>query len=374
MNRRPSKSRSEFDAFSEETLRPFSASSPDAHFFDVQKKRSPHRILLTILLILIALVFICNAVINHFFFINTIEIPITGLSQEFDGFRILQISDLKGKRFGTKQRQFRSRLEKLRFDAVLCTGDMVSDLGNAEPFYELLDVLHELNPAAPVYFIAGDMDPDPTSMSYAPGGSPFAPWILGARHRHATYLSSPQCIEGSQQRLWFLSLTSTTLDATQLLPLYEQRLLAARSSADENAIELAEFQLKSIQDAAAMRNSLREEDVTIVLTHVPNTNIRRISSILFPRTYPIHVLLYGHTLGGLMRLPGIGPLFVPSDTLPRFGLFPASSLVEHPKRMDRTWIIPSSGLGDKDPMYPFFFFRLFNPPSVNLLTLSTSSI
>ena len=79
-------------------------------------------------------------------------------------------------------------------------------------------------------------------------------------------------------------------------------------------------------------------------------------------------------LGEFERLPGIGPLFVPSDTLPRYGLFPASSLVEHPKRIDRTWIIPSSGLGDKDPMYPFFFFRLFNPPSVNLLTLSTSSI
>ncbi|MBQ9008313.1 MAG: hypothetical protein IJ088_03155 [Clostridia bacterium] len=150
MNRRPSKSRSEFDAFSEESIRPFFASSPDAHFFDEQKKRSPLKTLLFILLILIGIVFIANTVINHFFFVRSIEIPITGLAQEFDGFRILQISDLKGKRFGAHQSQFRNTLGRLPFDAVLITGDMVSEHGNAEPFYELLEVLHDLNPPAPV--------------------------------------------------------------------------------------------------------------------------------------------------------------------------------------------------------------------------------
>ncbi len=374
MNRRPSKSRREFDAFSEENIRPFSASLPDAHFFDSQRKRSPFHMLFIILAVLIGITFIVNTVLNHFFFIHSIEIPITGLSQDFDGFRILQISDLKGKRFGKEQSRFRSALARTGFDAVLFTGDMVSDYGNAEPFYELLTVLHELNAEAPVYFIAGDSDPDPASMSYASGGSPFAPWVLGARQRHATYLSSPQCIERNGQRLWFLSLTSATLDVTQLLPLYEKRLLTAKAGKDENEIELAEFQLKSIQDSAAMRNSLRDDDVTIVLTHVPNTEIRRISSVPFPYTYPINILFYGHTLGGLLRLPGIGPVFIPNETLPRYGLFPGTSLIEHPRKVEQTWIIPSNGLGDKDPMYPPFFFRLFNPPSINLLTLTTSSI
>ena len=51
-----------------------------------------------------------------------------------------------------------------------------------------------MNPDAPIYLIPGDRDPLPASMSYATGGSPFAPWILGAQQRGARLLNSPRLI------------------------------------------------------------------------------------------------------------------------------------------------------------------------------------
>lgn len=372
MNRRPSKSRSEYDAFSAERVRHFFASSPDSRFFEERRRHSPLFFVLVVLLFLLALTILSNLLINQFVFIRRTNVPVTGLAESLDGFSILHISDLKGARFGKDQRILRSALAKESFDVVLITGDMLSDLGNAEPFYELLDVLHELQPDVPVYFIAGDSDPEPASMAYAPGGSPFAPWVLGARQRQATLLNSPQYIEEEDQKIWFLSLTQATLDVNQLRWQYEEKLYAARASEDENAIELAEFQLQSINDTAQMRASLTEKDVTIVLTHAPNTEVLNITS--GAKSYPIHLILFGHFLGGLTRLPWIGPVFVPTETLPRYGLFPGKQFMDRPTQIGKTRFIPSRGLGSTDSNYPFFFMRLFNPPTVDLITLSTSSI
>lgn len=75
---------------------------------------------------------------------------------------------------------------------MVLTGDMVSSRGNAQPLYTLIEMLHELKPGVPIYMIPGDKDPLPASMSYAAKpGSPFAPWVLGARRRGAQLLSAP---------------------------------------------------------------------------------------------------------------------------------------------------------------------------------------
>ena len=88
----------------------------------------------------------------------------------------------------------------------------------------------------------------------------------------------------------------------------------------------------------------------------------------------VDLLLCGHYLGGLMRLPWIGAIFIPSQTLPLYGLFPGEQMYTALSREGSTWVYTSTGLGGSDPLYPAFFFRLFNPPSVTLLTLTTSSL
>ena len=107
-------------------------------------------------------------------------------------------------------------------------------------------------------------------------------------------------------------------------------------------------------------------DAIISLMHAPPTQDDLLEQI--------DLILCGHNLGGLMRLPLIGPIFMPSSSLPRYGLFPGPLFQYGLSRQGRTRICTNTGLGSSGDDYPPFFFRLFNPPTVTLITLSPSSI
>ena len=366
MNRRPTKSRSGYDSFSARDASRFTASSPDTHFFEIRKKKSLARRLLTLAALLLLVSLVANFAINLFVIVNRVEVPVTGLGEAFDGYTILHISDLKGALFGSEQQRLSFALRGAEFDAVALTGDMISARGNAEPLYALIEALRELNPSAPIYFIAGDDDPEPASMDYATGGSPFAPWVLGARQRGAILLSAPQSVERGGQRLWLTTSSQLSLDIATMQGQFELQYLAAQRDGDENEIELAKYNLQWLEQTRTARAQMKGVDAVITLTHTPPAD-QEISS-------RIDLVLCGHYLGGLTRLPGIGPLFIPSMSLPRYGLFPGAQAYCGLQRAGRTWVYASSGLGSEDSHYPPFFFRFFNPPSVTLVTLTPSSL
>lgn len=115
------------------------------------------------------------------------------MDSALEGYTLLHISDLKGASYGANQSRIRFALQKEDFDAVVLTGDMVSSRGNAQPLYTLIEMLHELKPGVPIYMIPGDKDPLPASMSYAASGSPFAPWVLGARRARRAAAQRARC-------------------------------------------------------------------------------------------------------------------------------------------------------------------------------------
>lgn len=369
MNRRPNQSRSDFDAFSARDAS-FKAVSPDKHFFE-PKVRVPLGKRLRLVLALLALLALAvNFLVNQFVFVRHVEVPVKGLSEAFDGFTILHISDLKGARFGGRQEFLSFALGNEAYDAVILSGDMTSSRGNAEPLYALLEILGERGGSTPVYFIPGDSDPAPASMSYAAGGSPFAPWVLGAKQRGATFLSSPASITRGEQTLWLTTNTHLSVDMDTLQRQYEQQYLAALDSGDENEIELATYNLQWLENTRSARKAIKEEDVLLTVSHAPLAPHELSGSL----TGRIDLVLCGHYLGGLMRFPGIGPLFVPSASLPRYGLFPGRDAYSGLTREGHTWIYTSPGLGASDALYPPFFFRLFNPPSVTLVSLTPSAM
>ena len=200
MNRRPSQSRTGYDSFSPRHAAHFTASTPTRDFFDPRKKRPlPFRLAFFISSLLLA-VLIINFAVNRFVHVETLSVPIRNLSFDFDGYTILHISDLKGASFGSNQQLLSFALGNREYDAVALTGDMLSKKGNAQPLYALIDALKAHNPSAPIYFIAGDGDPAPASSDHFTGGSPFAPWVLGAQQRGAMLLSSPQAITRGESR------------------------------------------------------------------------------------------------------------------------------------------------------------------------------
>ena len=370
MNRRPQKSRSSYDAFSPRHATHFRAAAPDTRFFDARKKRSPLRkaLLLAVAVLTASVLFSFTA--NFFVHVERISVPVTGLTEAFSDYTILHISDLKGKTFGGGQSRLTMALGDLDYDAVLLTGDMVSPLGNAQPLYDLIDALKAHRPGAPIYFIAGDADPEPASMTYAASGSPFAPWVLGAQQRGAIWLSAPQQIVRQNQTLWLCTTAQLSLDMDTMQPQYEQHYLDALASDDDNAIELAVHNLRQLEATRAARSAMTTDDVYIAMTHVPPMQ----EELLGQAASQIDLLVCGHYLGGLMRLPFVGPIFIPSQNLPLYGLFPGDGSRVGLSRTGRTAVYASPGLGSGDESYPPFFFRLFNPPTVKLITLTPSSL
>lgn len=366
MNRRPNKSRSGYDSFSVRNTAHFTAATPGNDFFDTRRKK-PLSLRFALYFFLVFLALLCiNWITNQFVHVRRVQVPVTGLSEDFDGYTLLHLSDLKGKHFSDSQSRFASALSKKEFDAVVITGDMISELGNATPFYALLDQLKAIAPQAPVYFISGDSDPPVTSESYFTGGSPFAPWVLGAQQRGAQLLSAPVSISRSGQTLWLTPGSLLNLDLNTMQGQFELRYLDALASQDENAVELATYNLAWLEKTRTARKTMNPADTVIVLQHAPPTQEELLSQI--------DLILCGHSLGGVMRLPLIGPVFMPSSSLPRYGLFPGANVNFGLSRQERIQVYVSPGLGSAGDEYPPFFFRLFNPPTATLITLTPSSI
>ena len=374
MNRRPSQSRNDYDAFASRHAARFTAASPDAHFFERRRKMSFGLQAALTALAALLLLLTCNFAVNRFIHVRRETVPVKGLPEVFEGYTLLHISDLKGASFGREQGFLSLALGKSEYDAVVITGDMVSPLGSAEPFYALIEQLRAHNPAAPIYFIPGDSDPVPASMDYASGGSPFAPWVLGAQQRGAQYLTTPQVLDRDGFKLYLTTPQQLNLDLDAMQRQYEQQYTRALAADDTCGIELTAHYLKSIEQSRAARSVISPEDCVIAMTHAPLSDTELASAASGSLLGDVDLLLCGHYLGGMMRLPLLGPLFIPSQNLPRYGLFPGSSTHFGLSREGTTSIYVSPGLGSSTADYPSAFFRLFNPPCVTLLTLTTSSI
>ncbi|MBQ2948741.1 MAG: metallophosphoesterase [Clostridia bacterium] len=373
MNRRPNKSRTGYDSFAARHTSRFQASTPDTHFFDIRKKRPAGLYVFFALLALVCVLLVVNLASNLFVHVARVSVPVRALSSDLDGYTLLHISDLKGASFGQNQRRLRLALSSSEYDAVVFTGDMISERGNAQPFYELIDLLKSLSPDVPIYFIPGDSDPTPASMAYTSGGSPFAPWVLGANQRGAQLLSSPQAISRKNGTFWLCTPAQLNLDIDTMQGQFEQQYLRARRSGDENEIELATYNLQWLEQTRKAREAMQESEGYVALSHAPPSR-EELSAAPDSPLSRVSVVLCGHYLGGLMRLPLLGPVFVPSQNLPRYGLLPGDSACSGLHREDRTWIYINPGLGASSAEYPSFFFRLFNPPTISLVTLTPSTM
>jgi len=374
MNRRPNQSRTGYESFSPRHAAHFTADTPSNDFFIPRKKRPLSQRLGFFILLLLAALLTVNFAVNRFVHVKRLSVPVKSLSSELDGFTILHISDLKGASFGSRQQLLSFALGKQDYDLAVLTGDMLSSKGNAQPLYALIEALRTHNPDAPIYFIAGDSDPMPTSEAYFTGGSPFAPWVLGAQQRGAKLLSSPQAITREDAVLWLTNAGNMNIDIDTMQGQFELQYLRAISSGDENAVELATHNLKWLEETRAARKAIAPQDAIVTLTHVPPTQ-QEIDAFGTSGLWgQIDLMLCGHYLGGMIRLPFAGPLFIPSSSLPRYGVLPGADTYCGLSRTKGTSLYVSPGLGSATEDYPPLFFRLFNPPTVTLLTLTTSAL
>ena len=84
---------------------------------------------------------------------ETLEAPSARLPAAFDGFRVVQISDLHGKEFGKDNETLAERVAALEPDLIAITGDLVDDPDQLP----LVPVLaRALSAIAPTYYVTGN--------------------------------------------------------------------------------------------------------------------------------------------------------------------------------------------------------------------------
>lgn len=87
-------------------------------------KRNTKIALLIVIIAVVLLTVIYNLIDNNRVIVVNQKVNIQNLPKEFEGFTILQISDLHGKQFGKHQQRLLKKINETNYDMLVITGDM----------------------------------------------------------------------------------------------------------------------------------------------------------------------------------------------------------------------------------------------------------
>lgn len=246
--------------------------------------------------------------------ISRYEVKSQKLPESFDGFKIVQLSDLHGAEFGEDGMGLVEKVKELEPDIIALTGDFVTDEGDLAAVEKLAARLTEL---CPVYFVSGNHE----------FGSGLAVKVRNILERAGVkYLSNE-----------YLTI-SRGEDGILLGGVEDPLAYADMLSPDELA--------QKMNDAAP-------DAFKILLGH------RNYWMTEYPEL-PVDLIFCGHAHGGLIRIPGVGGL-IGTDRR----LFPDFDAGEY--NNGRYTLIVSRGLGNSVPIP-----RIFNRPEIVCVELSSA--
>lgn len=246
--------------------------------------------------------------------ISRYEVNSKKLPESFDGFKIVQLSDLHGAEFGEDGMGLVEKVKELEPDIIALTGDFVTDEGDLAAVKKLAGRLTEL---CPVYFVSGNHE----------FGSGLAVKVRNILERAGVkYLSNEY-------------LTISRGEDEILLGGVEDPLAYA--------------DMLSPDELAQKMNDAAPDAFKILLGH------RNYWMTEYPEL-PVDLIFCGHAHGGLIRIPGVGGL-IGTDRR----LFPDFDAGEY--NNGRYTLIVSRGLGNSVPIP-----RVFNRPEIVCVELSSA--
>lgn len=246
--------------------------------------------------------------------ISRYEVASQKLPESFDGFKIVQLSDLHGAEFGEDGMELVDKVGSLEPDMIALTGDFVTDEGDLAAVEKLAARLVKL---CPVYFVSGNHE----------FGSGLAVKVRNILERAGVkYLSNE-----------YLTI-SRGEDGILLGGVEDPLAYADMLSPDELA--------QKMNDAAP-------DAFKILLGH------RNYWMTEYPEL-PVDLIFCGHAHGGLIRIPGVGGLIGTDRRL--FPDFDAGQF-----NNGRYTLIVSRGLGNSVPIP-----RVFNRPEIVCVELSSA--
>ncbi|MEG0308115.1 MAG: metallophosphoesterase [Clostridium sp.] len=257
------------------------------------------------------------------------NITSTKIPSAFEGFKILQLSDLHSKSFGKENHKLINDIDKENPDIIVMTGDMVNSRdNNFDIFINLAKIIAE---KYEVYFVLGNneqkLDNDKSDFLMKKLRQ-IGVKILNNRKVKLTKGDNTVNLYG----MWF--------------SLSYYRDMSSEYSKD---IYFKEENMKNILGLC------NDKEYNILLTHNP----------LYFDTYTkwgADLVIAGHVHGGLIRLPLLGGLLSPERKF-----FPKYSAGEY--SIEGSKLILNTGLGSK-----IIIPRVFNRPEISVITLLSDNI
>lgn len=239
------------------------------------------------------------------------------LPSGFNGFRIVQLSDLHGAEFGAGNCRLIKTVAGIKPDIIAMTGDFIEGDRGTDCLCQLEQLLLGLRAIAPVYYINGNHE-----------------WLSGS-------------VSGLEEMLQRLGVTYLRNDCVRLYSGGSSIILCGLEEFSRLGDGFTLY--KFISDI----RSANQEDYILMLAHRNN----------WAETYKgldVDAILCGHGHGGIIRLPMIGGLIgVGGDIFPRYtgGHY----------RTRRYDLIISRGLG---PTRPLEIPRFLNSPHIPVIQLN----
>lgn len=245
--------------------------------------------------------------------VSRYELESEKLPESFNGFKIVQLSDLHGAQFGSDGTALAEKVRELEPDMIALTGDFVTDEGDLEAVRMLVT---ELTDICPVYFVSGNHE-------FGSGLAQEVRQIMtdaGVRYLSNEFVS----IDRGGDRI----ILGGVEDPLAYADMIDPPELARRMNEE---------------DPAAFK---------VLLGH------RNYWMTEYPEL-PVDLILSGHAHGGLVRIPGVGGV-IGTDR----SLFPDYDAGEY--NNGAYALIVSRGLGNSVPVP-----RLLNRPEIVVVTLRT---
>ena len=252
-------------------------------------------------------------------------IEIVDLPSDFEGFKILQITDLHGKTFGENQEKLVDIINSLNYDMIAITGDMASQhTDDIDPFIEVLDKI--INKGY-LFYVQGNVDKEVINE------------ITNEITEEGQFLINKGC---------------NILDKPYEIKKGESSLWISRFINKDQFYDLTGVEEKN------------DNSIKIALTHYPRHEYHFGDDKNIPN---YKLVLAGHYHGGQWRIPFYGAIFIP-DAFSEIYLFPNQDEVKGLVTWGDTNQYVSAGLGENN-RFKILEFRLFNTSEINLLTLKS---
>ena len=254
---------------------------------------------------------------NRTLSVTSYDVTLPHLSAAFDGYRLVQLSDLHATAFGSDQEHLVETVLSLSPQAVLITGDLIDRrrTHTERQMQPALTLLTRLSAAVRTLRVDGNHEP----MSR-----------VGERFRTLANATDAIDVTGRTAVL--------TSGGDKLTVVGVPDPVTVQKDLDRWSRRMHEL-------CDPLKGSPR-----IVLSHRPHL-------LSHYRTLGEALVLCGHAHGGQWRVPLVGGLFAPDQ-----GILPRHTEGLH--RLDDTQILIHRGLGNSG-----FPFRLGNPPEVVAITL-----